>query len=304
MPAYLYIPGISGTATARGYEKWIEIDSFKVAAGRELPMMNPASQRQTRCIAKASEFMVGKIMDACTALLFQQVCTSAAVDYVQLELCRQTPRGLQAYGQYTLQSVIFSQYAITAVRNHNAVQSKEWLALNFTRLEQRYMPATGAPVAAHVDIASHQPNFSHLPPAVWVYQQSTGQLTKNGKHFAFGYAGCGSEAKNNPTYQYEHGVNMHIPEDAHICQLGAGPLPTGRYTVGPIGTYRVGPNAMPLIPDAANVMLGRNKFYIHSDSKKHPGYSSDGCIVISDPNIRLNIAAGVEKGENTFQVVP
>jgi type VI secretion system Hcp family effector len=136
MSGYISIPGIKGAVSTSGYEGWIEIDSFKVAAGRELPLV---LQGRGQCTVRASEFMIGKLMDSSTPLLFQQICIGRAIPHVQLDLCRQIPQGLQAYVQYNLDNVIFSQYSTTAIRDQNQVHSREWLALNFTGLELRYI---------------------------------------------------------------------------------------------------------------------------------------------------------------------
>lgn len=305
MSGYISIPGIKGAVSASGYEGWIEIDSFKVAAGRELPLVTHALQGRGQCTARASEFMIGKSMDSSTPLLFQQVCIGRAIPHVQLDLCQQTPQGLQAYVQYNLDNVIFSQYSITAIRDQNQVQSREWLALNFTGLELRYTPDSGSPVTTRSEIASRQPDFSHLPPAVWVYQQSTGRLTKNGKLFAIGYAGCAGDALDNPNYQYEQGINPLNEKDTTICWPGAGPLPIGRYTIGKLQKHhpKVGYYAMQLIPNKENIMAKRAGFYIHGESQKHPDASSDGCIILTDPQIRQTIGRYVAKSENTLEVI-
>jgi hypothetical protein len=142
-------------------------------------------------------------------------------------------------------------------------------------------------------------------PASWIYHQSTGQLMKNGQQFAIGYAGCGEKARNNPDYQYEDGVDMHIPGDPSICHLGAGPLPTGRYTIGPIGIYSVGENAMPLTPNEENTQTDRKKvFYIRGDNKRHPGYSSDGCIILKNANVRIRMGENVANGKDILEVIP
>lgn len=63
MPAYIYVPGISGTATARGYEKWIEIDSFialGLSARTELGQMpyHLFQMLQTLCLGETSSIFI------------------------------------------------------------------------------------------------------------------------------------------------------------------------------------------------------------------------------------------------------
>lgn len=152
-----------------------------------------------------------------------------------------------------------------------------------------------------------QKKLREQEPAIWVYHQRTGQLTKNGQKFATGYAGCGGDAFNNPNYQYEKGIDPLNKKYPTICQPGAGPLPTGRYIIGPLGTYRVGKNTLPLTPEKTNVMENRQDFYIRGETREnqqHPGYSSNGCIILQDPAIRRSIGTSVANGEDTLEVVP
>ena len=107
---------------------------------------------------------------------------------------------------------------------------------------------------------------------MYTFQISTGLLTKDGLPFAQAYSGCGV-GKDDP------GCCM-----AQLGTLGPGnygPLPVGRYTIGPASNDhpKLGPIAMPLIPDPANEMHGRSGFFIHADSIASPGSASEGCIV-------------------------
>jgi hypothetical protein len=105
----------------------------------------------------------------------------------------------------------------------------------------------------------------------WSYSISTGQLTLNGTPVATCYTGCG-EGKNNPDCC-----------DAAMGSLGQGnfgPLPTGKYTIGPAyQDPQRGAYTMRLQPDPANEMHGRSGFMIHADSIASPGLASEGCIV-------------------------
>jgi len=105
----------------------------------------------------------------------------------------------------------------------------------------------------------------------WQFQQSTGNIYDPDGHLvATGYAGGNlglhPEGKNNPAMQQLHLI---------------GPLPRGLYTMGtPVAQSRLGPFAIPLIPDPANEMFGRGDFYIHGDRIGAPGCASDGCIIM------------------------
>jgi hypothetical protein len=101
----------------------------------------------------------------------------------------------------------------------------------------------------------------------WKYDQASGALTHDGEMIATGYAGK-PPSKN-------------IPADQDKPFLG--PLPRGGYTIGqPVANGgHMGPYVLPLTPDPANDMFGRDGFFIHGDSITDPGDASDGCIVLN-----------------------
>lgn len=120
----------------------------------------------------------------------------------------------------------------------------------------------------------------------WIFQQSTGRLSRNGKLVATGYAGKDS-GKNNPAMQF-------TPD--------TGPLPRGRYTITghPFHHPHTGNYSMRLQPASTNVMFGRAGFLIHGDSAAHPGSASNGCIVMP-LNIRQAIWASGDRQVEVIQ---
>lgn len=118
---------------------------------------------------------------------------------------------------------------------------------------------------------------------MFLYEQSTGVLRRNGVQIGTGYAGHG-EGKNNPALESIHDV---------------GPLPRGFYVIWPPSNHpQLGPNAMMLTADSGNTMYGRCAFFMHNDSISHPGDASEGCIVM--PN---QVLLEVSKGDKILQVV-
>lgn len=100
----------------------------------------------------------------------------------------------------------------------------------------------------------------------WIYQQSTGFLTQNGRRVAQGYAGKGP-GKNNSGMESTPNI---------------GPLPKGKYTIigHPFTHPHTGQYSIRLQPHPGNSMYGRSGFLIHGDSSKHPGSASNGCIIL------------------------
>ncbi|MEW5289707.1 tlde1 domain-containing protein [Erwinia papayae] len=108
----------------------------------------------------------------------------------------------------------------------------------------------------------------------WIYQQSSGKLSRNGRVVATGYAGKGP-GKNNP--------GMESTPDV-------GPLPKGKYTIigHPFTHSHTGAFSIRLQPAYGNIMYGRAGFLIHGESARHPGMASNGCIIMP-LNIRQSI---------------
>ena len=118
----------------------------------------------------------------------------------------------------------------------------------------------------------------------WRYEQSTGDMSRDGILVATGYSGAG-EGKNNPAMQDAHNV---------------GPLPQGDYEIeSPVDTATHGPYVLRLTPDSGNEMFGRSGFLIHGDSVAHPGTASEGCIILP----RSARAQIWESGDTSLEIV-
>lgn len=105
---------------------------------------------------------------------------------------------------------------------------------------------------------------------MWVYQQSTGILKKDGKLVAVGYSGYGhtkETGRNNP--------NME-----HV--VARGPIPRGRWKITgkPYDSKKVGPFALILEP-VGHDAHGRSAFRIHGNNKANN--ASNGCIILARP---------------------
>lgn len=106
---------------------------------------------------------------------------------------------------------------------------------------------------------------------MWLWDQSKGELTRNGSFVSLGYSGKG-RGKNNPSLQGLAGV---------------GPVPRGQWKIGaPYNSKNVGPYAMPIYAvdgtpnNDTQDATGRSAFRIHGDSIKAPGTASKGCIIL------------------------
>jgi type VI secretion system (T6SS) effector TldE1-like protein len=127
---------------------------------------------------------------------------------------------------------------------------------------------------------------------MWVFVQATGDFLKpDGRRLTVGYSGHwdGSPPAGGPN---DH---RNKPADQSLSDLG--PIPAGRYTIGPAhdDPHGKGPIVMALTPDAANRMFGRSAFLIHGDrAPPRSGTASNGCIIL-DHDSRQSIAASADR---------
>jgi len=98
---------------------------------------------------------------------------------------------------------------------------------------------------------------------MWTFRQHSGGLLHDSSPIAVGYSGH-EEGRNNPEMQSVH---------------DKGPLPRGRYTIGPPEPQHGG-FALRLTHDPSNEMFGRDGFLIHGDSIREAGTASLGCIIL------------------------
>lgn len=124
---------------------------------------------------------------------------------------------------------------------------------------------------------------------MWIYEQATGRLLHDsGEVVGIGYSGFADE-KNNPEAQDIHQV---------------GPIPCGVYEIEPPrDTHTHGPFVLPLKPDPANEMHGRDGFLMHGDSVHAPGTASLGCIIQSR-DVRTKVWASGDRQLKVVQGYP
>lgn len=104
---------------------------------------------------------------------------------------------------------------------------------------------------------------------MWIWDQSAGTLSRNGKIISKGYAGKG-RGRNNPALQGERGI---------------GPIPRGMWKIGaPYNSPNTGPYTMAVLAIDATPNndthdeTGRGAFRIHGDNLT--GTASQGCIIL------------------------
>ena len=102
----------------------------------------------------------------------------------------------------------------------------------------------------------------------WKYNQATGAFTSP----------TGDVAGNGYSGQPPH---VNVAQDQILRNLG--PIPEGLWKAVELipESDKLGPYAIRLEPYSQTDAFGRSGFFMHGDSLEHPGFASDGCIILA-----------------------
>jgi type VI secretion system secreted protein Hcp len=104
--AYLNIDGIPGEATAKGYEKKIEIYSFSWGASAPVSV-GAGSGGMSASRVSVSSFNIMKRTDVASPKLFLNTCQGVHIKFMELSLRKQTGKGGQdVYLKYKFEDVM------------------------------------------------------------------------------------------------------------------------------------------------------------------------------------------------------
>ncbi len=103
-----------GNVTAKGYEGWIEVDSFSFGVGRSITMEAGAMSNREASRPSLSEVSVTKSMDAASGGLFKESVTGSEGVTVLIDIVQTGAKSVQKYAQYTLEDCIVSSYSVGA----------------------------------------------------------------------------------------------------------------------------------------------------------------------------------------------
>lgn len=158
MAIYMKIDGIDGNVTAKGYEKWIELDSLNFGVQRNINTKpgNVTDREATK--PTVNELTVNKAMDKTSPNLFVEACVGKAKSKVEIHVCQTSDR-ISPYMQYTLSNVLISNYQVSAVNKADNAAPMETANLNFDKIEMKYTPYDEkhnalSPIPAAYDLSS------------------------------------------------------------------------------------------------------------------------------------------------------
>lgn len=154
---YMNIPGISGSASAEGFEGWIQIDSLTFGASRNIQTRPGKVHDRINDWPHLAEVVITKQFDAATNPLLKSACSSKVLPEVDIALCT-SGNVPQTYVQYTLTNVIVSDCNHVVGDLHKPIEE---LRLNYTKIEVSYFgtDASGesqAPIRNGYDLEAAQ----------------------------------------------------------------------------------------------------------------------------------------------------
>lgn len=135
MAIFVKYGALNGEATAKGYEKWVEVNSFQWGVGRGISAGVGGGSKREATAPSVSEITMTKTMDEFSPLLLKEAIGGDAKE-VKIHLT-QTDGGGQhiAYQKYILTNTLVSGYSLSS----GGDRPSESFSLNFTKFDSEYI---------------------------------------------------------------------------------------------------------------------------------------------------------------------
>jgi type VI secretion system secreted protein Hcp len=153
MPIYMKYEAIEGDVTAKGHEKWIEVNSFQWGVGRGISSPTGGSADRESSAPSVSEIVVTKPTDVATIKLLDQALQGEG-ENVTIDFCKTDKGDLNVYLSYSLENTMISGYSASS----GGDRPMESLSLNFTKVMCRDVGLgakneDGSPATVGYDVA-------------------------------------------------------------------------------------------------------------------------------------------------------
>jgi len=122
----------AGNVTAKGFEGWIEVDSFNFGVGRAITMEAGAMSNREATRPSLSEVTITKSLDASSGGLFKQSVTGDTGVTVKFHVVQTGATAVETFAVITLEECIISSYNISAAAGS---APQETISLSFAKIE-------------------------------------------------------------------------------------------------------------------------------------------------------------------------
>ena len=134
MAIYMKFGSIDGPVTTKGFEKWIELNSFQWGVGRGVGSAARSSTGRESSEPSISEIVVTKPMDIASNKLFQDASGGDLSSEVTLKFTATTKDTVTTFLTYKLTDTGLSGYSVSSGGDNPS----ESLSLNFTKIMITY----------------------------------------------------------------------------------------------------------------------------------------------------------------------
>ncbi len=135
MAIYLQYDGIEGEVTAKGHEKWIEIQTLSWGVGRAISTPVGSSAKRESSAPSVSELVLTKQTDKASPKIFAESTVGQAKPSV-IEFVETGPDFQEVFLRFELTDTLISGYSLSS----GGDRPSENLSLNFTKVEMKYTP--------------------------------------------------------------------------------------------------------------------------------------------------------------------
>lgn len=129
MPIYMKFGSIEGDVTTKGYEKWIELNSFQYGVGRSVSSGAGGKSRESSA-PNISEIVVTKQFDKASAKLYQDSVAGTFDTKVEIKMNTTTKNATETFLAFELTDCGVSSYSLSS-GGENPMES---LSLNFLKV--------------------------------------------------------------------------------------------------------------------------------------------------------------------------
>ncbi len=155
MAIYMKYEGVPGEVTVKGFEKFIEVESFQFGIGRHISSARGTSTREGGD-ASISEVVVTRQTDGATVKFFEEAVTGKLNKVVEIKFARTGAGESQEYLGFKLEGCGIAGLSFSASGGQDSRPS-ESMHMNFDKITCKYNPIgddfTGSPATYGWDLA-------------------------------------------------------------------------------------------------------------------------------------------------------
>ncbi|MGG5812355.1 Hcp family type VI secretion system effector [Falsiroseomonas sp. CW058] len=135
MAIFVKYGSLNGEATATGYAKWVEVNSFQWGVGRGISAGTGGASKREATAPSVSEITLTKTMDEFSPLLLKEAIGGDAKE-VKIDITQTDADGKHiAYQKYILHNCLVSGYSLSS----GGDRPSESFSLNFTKFDSEYI---------------------------------------------------------------------------------------------------------------------------------------------------------------------